>query len=108
MKVYVLGDFNINLFFEDHHFKRDRESHMKYRLLKPYIETFLAFGLNQLKEKPTRSTSGTASLIDHILTNSKGKVSHYGVISSGISDHDFIYCTRKRKCVKTEAYHHIY
>ena len=95
MKTYVLGDFNINLFFEDHHllkksFKRDKESHLKYRLLKPYIETFLAFRSNQLKEKPTRSISRTTSLIDHILTNLNRKVSHYGVISSGISEHDFI------------------
>ena len=43
----------------------------------------------------------TVSLIDHILTNSKEKVRNYGVISIGISDHDFIYCTRKTKTVKT-------
>ena len=60
---------------------------MKRRLLSPYIETFLAFGLNQLMEKPTKSTLRTVSLIDHILTNSKGKVSNYGVISDEVSDH---------------------
>ena len=38
--------------------------------------------LNQLTEKPTRSTLGTVSLIDHILTNSKERnyVRNYGVI----------------------------
>ena len=41
------------------------------------------------------------SLTDHILINSKEKVSNYGLISNGISDHDFIYCTRKTKTVKT-------
>ena len=36
-----------------------------------------------------------------MITNSKEKVRNYGVISNGISDHDFIYCTRKTKTVKT-------
>ena len=80
---------------------------MKHRLLRPYVETFLAFGLNQLIEKPTTSTLRTVSLIDHILTNSKEKIRDYGVISSGISDHDFIYCTRKKKTVKTRKHNTI-
>ena len=41
------------------------------------------------------------SLIDHILTNSEEKVRNYGVISIGTSEHDFIYCTRKTKTIKT-------
>ena len=105
-EIYLLGDFNINLFFEGHYvlkkyFKRLKEAQLKHKLLKPYVETFLAFGLNQLIIKLTRSTLHTVSLIDHILTNSKEKVRNYGVISNGISDHDFIYCTRKTKTVKT-------
>ena len=60
---------------------------MKRRLLKPYIEAFLAVGLNQLIEKPAKSTLRTVSLIDHILTNLKEKVSNYGVISDEVSDH---------------------
>ena len=43
----------------------------------------------------------TVSFIDHVLINSKEKVSNYGLISNGILDHDFIYCTRKTKTVKT-------
>ena len=74
---------------------------MKHKLLKPYVEIFLAFGLNQLIEKPTRWTLRTVSFIDHILINSKEKVSNYGLISNGILDRDFIYCTRKTKTVKT-------
>ena len=45
--------------------------------------------------------------IDHILTNSKEKISNYGVISSEISDREFIYCTRKTKTVKTRKRHTI-
>ena len=104
-KTYLLGDFNINLFFEGHYvlkkyFKRLKEAQPKHRTLKPYVETYLVFGLNQLIEKRTRSTLRTVPLIDHILTNSKEKVSNYGVISSGIPDYDFIYCTRKTKTFK--------
>ena len=82
-------------------FKRLKETQLKPRLLKAYVETFLAFGLNQLIKKLTRSPLRTVSLIYHILTNSKEKVRNYRAIFSGISDHEFIYCTRKRKTVKT-------
>ena len=73
---------------------------MKRRLLKPYIETFLAFGINQLIENPTKSTLRTVSLIDHILTNLKEKVSSYGANSDEVSDHEFSYCSRKTKILK--------
>ena len=79
--------------------KRLKDAPLRHRLLKPYVATFLAFELNQLIEKPTRST--------HILTNSKENVSNYGAISNGLSDHDFIYCTRKTKTVKTGKYNTI-
>ena len=104
-EIYLLGDSNINLFFEGHYllkryFKRLTEAQLKHRLLKPYVETFLAFRLNQLIEKSTIPTLRTAFLIDHILTNSKGKLRNYGVISNGIPEHDFICCIRKTKTVK--------
>ena len=44
---------------------------------------------------PTRVTCETSTLIDHILINSDEKISQYGVIDIGISDHQMIYCTRK-------------
>ena len=55
-EIYLHIDFNVNLFFEGHyvlkkHFKRLKDAQLKHRLLKPYVETFLAFELNQLKEK---------------------------------------------------------
>ena len=73
---------------------------MKPRLLKPYIETFLTSGLNQLIEKPTKLTLHIMSLIDHILTNSHEKVSNYRVISDEVSDHEFSYRSRKTKILK--------
>ena len=78
--------------------KRLKEAQLKHRLLKP---SFLSVGLNQLIEKLKWSTLRTVSLIDHVLTNSKEKVRNYGIISNEILDHNFFYCTRKTKTVKT-------
>ena len=78
-EIYLLGDFNINLFFEGHYVLKKKikilkKAHLKHKLLKPPVETILAFGLN-----PTRSILCTVSLIDHILTNSKEKVERIAV-----------------------------
>ena len=99
----------MNLFFQCHYilkkyFKRLKETQLQNRLLKPYVETFLCFGLNQLIEKLASSTLCAVSLVNHILTTSKEKVSNNGVTSNGISDHDLIYCTRETKTVKAGKY----
>ena len=73
---------------------------MRRRLLKPYVETFLAFELNQLIEKQTKSTLRIVSLIDHLLTNSSEKVNNYSIISDEVSDHEFSYCSRKTKILE--------
>ena len=52
-------------------------------------------GILNLLKKPTRVTSTTESLIDHIYTNDRSKISQSGVIESGISDHYITFCTRK-------------
>ena len=49
---------------------------------------------------PTRVTIKTATLIDHVLTNFSQKVSQFGVIELGMSDHDLVYCTRKTLSLK--------
>ena len=51
--------------------------------------------MEQLIYIPTRVTSKTATLIDHVLINSSQKVSQYGVIELDIYDHDLVYYTRK-------------
>ena len=43
----------------------------------------------------TRTTRTSSTLIDHILTNSREKISQGGVIDIGISDHQLIYLTQK-------------
>ena len=102
-QTYFLGDFNIIRHTKTH----TQEAQANQRLLKPYLEACSAFGLTQLINKPTRSTLKTLSLLDHILTNSKESVTQHGVITSGLSDHNIIFCTRKTKCFKTRKHNTI-
>ena len=44
---------------------------------------------------PTRITNNSSSLLDHILTNSADRISQFGIVNVGLSDHQLIYCTRK-------------
>ena len=65
--------------------------------------------------QPTRVTSDTKMLIDHMATNKPDAVSHSGVKACGISDHDMVYLNRsmrntniKRdpKVIETWKYNH--
>ena len=59
------------------------------------------FSLNHLITEPTRISSSSSSIIDHILCNTKEKISQSGVIPVGISDHFITYCTRKASKERT-------
>ena len=78
--VILMGDFN-------------------YCLIKNKTNSFTtklsSNGYSQIIKTPTRVTSTTESLIDHIYTNDINKISQSGVIESGISDHYITFCTRK-------------
>ena len=50
---------------------------------------------------PAKITCHTSTLIDHIITNCEEKVTQSGVVNTSLSDHQFIFCTRKIKRVKT-------
>ena len=39
----------------------------------------------------------TSTLLDHILTNSNELVSQCGVLDIGLSDHQLVFCTRKKQ-----------
>ena len=45
--------------------------------------------------EPTRVTLTTSSLVDHVAANMPEKISHSGVVHTGISDHSLIYAIRK-------------
>ena len=57
--------------------------------------------------KPTRSTLKISSLLDHTVTNSKESVTQHGVMTLGLSDHDFIFRTRKTIYFKSRKHNAI-
>ena len=77
-------------------------------LTRSYLEFSFTLSLEQIIARSTRVTDQTATLIDHILTNSPDKVSQSGVIDLGLSDHDLIYCTRKTSLPKSHKHNEIF
>ena len=103
-EIYLLGDFNINIFLNGKDILNGKRSTTSQGSVHTIINTYKEFcqihSLKQLITCPTRVTCNTSTLIDHILTNSTEKIFQSGVIDSGISDHQLIFCTRKAKRVK--------
>ena len=80
-EVYILGDMNIDLFKHHTHLPTGR-----------YLDMLYSHNLLPVITKPTRITSHTATLIDHIYTNTANRLIS-GVIPVDISDHLPIFCT---------------
>ncbi len=81
-EMYILGDLNCNLFEEKNLF--NMPTNKLYSIYELYQ-------LSQLINEPTRVTMRSSSLIDHVVTNTPEKISHSGVIHTGISDHSLVY-----------------
>ena len=59
---------------------------------KRYTEVNDLYAFVQInKTEPTRVTNVSATLVDHILTNSPGNVTTHGVLHNGLSDHSISY-----------------
>ena len=84
--MYILEDININLINNQKHTPNG---------IKRYQGFCSLHGLKQLITSPTRVTDNSSSLLDHVLTNSTDRISQSGVVDTGLSDHQLIYCTRK-------------
>ena len=71
-KIYILGDFNINLYLNDSYFL-DKNSILSSKLIpssvNSYHEFCMSFSLKQLMRVPTRITSSSLTIIDHILAS---------------------------------------
>ena len=83
-EFYLLGDVNCNLLPE-------ATAHISSSL----TNILDIYGLSQLITEPTRITQVSKSLIDLCITNSPEKVSNFGVVHVGISDHSLVFMTRK-------------
>ena len=101
-KLYILGDFNINLLFLN---KMENAFLMKLAELKIIVKTFplklknnevcSIYDFKQLINCKTRITCNTSTFTDHILTNSEDNISQSGLINTAISDHNMMYCAKK-------------
>ena len=92
-EIYVIGDLNCD-------FKCENYDCCTKRLR----ELCVLFNLSQLIIEPTSVTSNSESLIDLCLSSSPGNISVYGVIRSGLSDHDIVYMVRKLNHFRTNRH----
>jgi Reverse transcriptase (RNA-dependent DNA polymerase)/Endonuclease/Exonuclease/phosphatase family len=75
-EMYLLGDLNIDV--------------LKYKscnLANTYVDLLFSNGLLQVVTKPTRCTNSSATLLDHVITNSQSNNFASYVLISFISDH---------------------
>jgi Reverse transcriptase (RNA-dependent DNA polymerase) len=76
LETYFLGDFNIDV--------------LKYNSCNnanTYVDLLFSLGLIQIITKPTRCTPHSATLIDHVCTNSQSPCITSNILISHISDH---------------------
>ena len=92
---YLLGNFNVNLLHNGKNIfgKNWYTSKLKSLLFltKEYLDFGYSYFLEQLISFPTRITESTATLIDHVLTNSLHKIIQSGMIEMSLSDHELIF-----------------
>ena len=72
----IMGDINIDLLKCDSHIKTSE-----------YIDNLFTHGYLPVITKPTRISSSTATLIDHIYTNDITSSHHSGIIVTDVADH---------------------
>ena len=75
-QVFIYGDFNLNVLELTNN-----------KFISEYVETVFSFGFLQLVTKPTRINENSATLIDHILTNSNVQEHDTFILCSELSDH---------------------
>ena len=110
--LFILGDTNINI-LDNRQNILDKYKDMSKRksnfgaIPKKFAQICSTSGLKQLIKHLTRLTCHTSTLVDHIVTNCEEKVTQSGVMDTSLSDHQFIFCTRKIKRVKTNNHKQI-
>ena len=102
-EIYILGDFNINLFLNDSYIFSQKSMLNSKSIpcdVKSYYEVCTFFGLHQLIKVPTRITCNSATIIDYILSSYPERVTQQGIMDVGLSDHQLILCKRKISRIK--------
>ena len=52
--------------------------------------------LSQSITQPTRITSSSATIVDHVWCNNEKQYAHGGVLDTGLSDHSLVFLSRKK------------
>ena len=72
-----------------------------------YVDMLFSLGMLQIVSKPTRCTNSSATLIDHVITNSVSDLYDTIILISQLSDHfpvlHFLSCSRQRSSPKLIA-----
>ena len=114
-EIFLLGDFNINLLHNGKYILKEKQA-MQNRIPNRIRNTSLVsqykwfcqrYSLEQIIKYTTYTKCSSSTLIDHILTNSRNKISQRGVIDIGISDDQLIYLTRKLHKMKSNTHKQI-
>lgn len=87
-EILIMGDFNIDL-------KHTSSNRWLRNIVKP-------LSLKQIIDEPTREVENTATLIDHIYTNSPQNISCSYVQKYALSDHYLIMAIRKKGVIKSK------
>ena len=74
--VFLYGDFNLNIL--------DLNVN---KFIADYVDNIFSYGFLQLITRPTRVCENTATLLDHILTNSTVQQHNTHILCSKLSDH---------------------
>ena len=75
-EIYILGDFNINLYLNNSGKKKILNNKSISSDVKSYHEFCTSFALKQLIKVPARVTLSGSTIIDHILASFLGIVTH--------------------------------
>ena len=87
-ELILLGDTNCD-------FGNKEKDHLTDNYAKLLSNIYNIYGLKQLIEDPTRVTSSSSTIIDHIATSYTSNIIELGVYEVSMSDHYMVYCIRK-------------
>ena len=87
----IMGDMNIDLLKFETHLRTNE-----------YLDSIFANVFLPLISKPTRVTTSSATLIDHMYTNDIASSHHSGIIINDVADHFGTFCIFQGKLKKSK------
>ena len=78
---FLCGDFNIYIL-----------KHESKKNIGNYLNALYSKGCNNVINKPTRITESSATLLDHMYTNTTNSITNRGILTYEISDHLPTFC----------------